>query len=151
VQLGMVVFVGRSIGIVLRNLNFCNSFLGFYQKCPGPETYLQKCPHFLNILASTACWAPGLLSYSLNFMIWTFQYPCRLLVTTLNLREMSESNLPVQVQVQDGQQFDSLATFKLDMIHCSVNSGEVIKISKIDKKRTVYVRKHTKRSLHASA
>jgi hypothetical protein len=45
---------------------------------------------------------------------------------------MSEPNLPVQVQ--DGQQFDSLATFKWDMIRCAVNSGEMIKTSKIDKK-----------------
>jgi hypothetical protein len=62
---------------------------------------------------------------------------------------MSESNLPVQVQ--DGQQFDSLATFKLAMIRWAVNSGQEIKISKTDKKRTVYVCKHAKCSFHASA
>jgi hypothetical protein len=45
---------------------------------------------------------------------------------------MSEINLPVHVQV--GRQFNSLAAFKLDMIRSAVNTGEVIEISKIDKK-----------------
>jgi hypothetical protein len=57
----------------------------------------------------------------------------------------------MSVQVQDGQQFDYLATFKLDMTRYAVNSGEVIKISKANKKRTVYVHTHAKCSLHASA
>jgi hypothetical protein len=44
---------------------------------------------------------------------------------------MSESNLPVQVQ--DGQQFDTSATFKLAMVCWVVNSGQEIKISKTNK------------------
>jgi hypothetical protein len=48
---------------------------------------------------------------------------------------MSESDLPGQVQV--GKHFDSLATFKLAMICWAVNSGQEIKTSKVDKKRTV--------------
>jgi hypothetical protein len=62
---------------------------------------------------------------------------------------MSESDLSVQVQV--GKQFDSLATFKLAVIRWAVNGGQEIKISKTDKKRTVYVCKHAKCSIHASA
>jgi hypothetical protein len=50
---------------------------------------------------------------------------------------MSEPDHSVQVQVS--QQFDSLATFKLAMIRWAINSGQEIKISKTDKKRTVYV------------
>jgi hypothetical protein len=58
---------------------------------------------------------------------------------------MSESNL--LVQVQDGQQFYTLAT----MIYCSVNSTEVIKICKVDKNRIVYLRKYAQCSHHASS
>jgi hypothetical protein len=55
---------------------------------------------------------------------------------------MSESNLPVQVQ--DGQKFDSLATFELAMIRWAVN-----KISKTDKMRTAYT--HAKFSFYLPA
>jgi hypothetical protein len=50
---------------------------------------------------------------------------------------MSESDHSVQVQV--GQQFNSLATVKLAMTRWTVNNGQEIKISKTEKKRTMYV------------
>jgi hypothetical protein len=61
---------------------------------------------------------------------------------------MPEPNLLAQVQV--GQQFDSLATFKLAMIRWEINSGQEIKINKTNKKR-MDVYKHAKCLFHASA
>jgi hypothetical protein len=51
--------------------------------------------------------------------------------------QMSEPDHSVQAQVS--QKFDSFATFKLAMIRWAIYSGQEIKISKTDKKRTVYV------------
>jgi hypothetical protein len=60
-----------------------------------------------------------MLFFSLNFGVRAYQCQCprRLIIATLNLRGMSQSNLPIQVD----QQFDSLATFQLAMIRWAVN------------------------------